>query len=246
MVAAVESYVFEHPEARAWNVVQFLSESFNIQVSRQLVQVIISTRLNYSFKRTRKIGPDLRDNPEYNVRVRQFVNKLHQTFLEKRLVVSVDESGVDPRCRPQYGYSKKGHQAILYHPPVSCSRHVRTSLIMAIASDGSRHHRLTTDKVGGDIFADFIMSAPFPPGSVLIMDNHTVHDTESVQVALSVKEYTVLFMPPYSPEFNPIEMFFGTLKTSFYKFRYSKSFTTVESVLEEQRYQQRAHPVAGK
>ena len=73
MIAAIESYVFEHPEARAWNVVQFLSDRFNIKVSRQLVQIIISARLNYSFKRTRKRGPDTRHNPVYHARVDQFV-----------------------------------------------------------------------------------------------------------------------------------------------------------------------------
>lgn len=105
--------------------------------------------------------------------------------------------------------------------------------MMAIASDGSIHHQMTTEKVGGDIFADFIMAAPFPPGSVLIMDNHSMHNTESVQVAIHVKEYVVLFTPPCSPEFNPIEMLFGTLKSNFYKFRYSVSFSSVEDVLEQ-------------
>lgn len=233
MVAAIESHVFEHPEARACTIVRFLSERFNIQVSRQLVQTVLSRRLNFSFKRTRKRGPDLCNNLEYKARVSQFVKKLHQAFCDKRLIVSVDESGADQRCRPHYGYAKKGHQAILHHPPVSCPHHVRTSLIMAIASDGSRHHQLTNDKVGGDIFADFILSAPFPPGAILIMDNHNMHDTESVQVALNVKGYIALFTPPYSPEFNPIEMLFGTLKNKFYNFRYSRSFTSVESAFQQ-------------
>ena len=60
-----------------------------------------------------------------------------------------------------------------------------------------------------------------------------MHDVEAVQVAIEVKGYTVLFTPPYSPEFNPVEMFFGTLKVRFYQVRSDINFTTVEESITE-------------
>jgi transposase len=103
---------------------------------------------------------------------------------------------------------------------------------MAIATNGSQSHVMHNVSVDGDMFADFILNLPFEQGSVLIMDNHSMHDTELVQVAVAAKGYRVIFTPPYSPEFNPIEMIFGTVKNDFYTLRHRTNFSTVETTLE--------------
>jgi transposase len=46
------------------------------------------------------------------------------------------------------------------------------------------------------------------------------------------KGYRALFTPPYSPEFNPIEMIFGTIKNEFYTIRYDADFQTVGTALD--------------
>ena len=233
MIDAIKLYMFENPTCRAGHIQLFLSNKFGITVSRQLVQVVLSTRMNLSFKRTRKRGPDISSNPEFRVRFREFVRVLHNAFETGKNIVSVDESGADPRCKPLYAYAERGQPAILHNPPVACGAHVRTSLLMAIASDGTNAYELTTGGVDADAFADFILSMPFKEGSILIMDNHSIHDTDAVKVAMIVKGYTPLFTPPYSPEFNPIEMIFGTIKTEYYALRYSKEFTTVQDTLRK-------------
>ena len=125
----------------------------------------------------------------------------------------------------------RGQPAIVNQPPVKVSQHVRTSLLLAIASNGDRFHVLKTGSIDGDIFADFILAMPFPVGSVLLMDNHSIHGTDEVLVALHVKGYRVLYTPPYTPELNPIEMVFGTIKDEYYLDRYETTFTTVEEAL---------------
>ena len=160
-----------------------------------------------------------------------YIRRLKEHTDLGQVLVSIDESGFDERVRPVYGYAMKGQQAITYHPHVYVSKHKRTSLLMAIGSDGSRMHGLFNETTKGEDFADFILGLPFPPGSAIILDNHSIHDVECVQVAMAVNDYHPLFIPPQSPEFNPIEMVFGTLKNDFYRFRHSALFTTVDDAV---------------
>ena len=230
MIEAIKQFMSGNPSTRAKDVKQFVKDRFNIDVSRQLVQVVISKRLGMSYKRTRKRGRTMEEDMEYVSRRDNFISRLKGFSNSK--IVSIDESGFDERVKPVYAYALKGMPAIAYQPKVKVSDHTRTSLLMAIASDGSRVHELHKNSINGEAFADFILSLPYSPGTAIILDNHSMHDIENVQVAMLVKDYQPLFIPPHSPEFNPIEMFFGTTKNDFYKFRYSDDFSTVRNAIE--------------
>jgi transposase len=235
MVQSIKEYMQSRSNDNilANDVKSFIKETFDIEVSRQLVQIIISKRLNISYKRTRSRGREVGRDDEYETRKNDFITKLSVARSENRIVVSIDESGFDQRSRPSYGYAEKGKIAIRYKPTVKVSDHRRTSLLMALGSDGSKVYQKVRDTIKGDLFADFILDLPFPPGSVIILDNHSMHDIESVQVAMVVKEYVPLFVPPQSPEFNPIEQFFGTIQVAFRRFRYKSNFSTVSNAIDE-------------
>ena len=137
---------------------------------------------------------------------------------------SCDESGFDLRCRTVYGYAKKGDRAILNVPRITrVGRHSDRlhSLVMAMHMDGTCHHQVVLGSVNGNIFSQFIATAPFPPGTVVLLDNHSMHKTAAVRAEAARLGYTLLFTPPYSPEFNPIELMFGSIKGEFYKLRYT-------------------------
>jgi hypothetical protein len=93
---------------------------------------------------------------------------------------------------------------------------------MGMHMDGSKHHALLTGSVRSAHFADFMSQSPFPPGTVVLLDNHSMHKTKLVQSYAQSKGYTLLNTPPYSPEFNPIELVFGITKNAFYKSRYDE------------------------
>ena len=50
------------------------------------------------------------------------------------------------------------------------------------------------------------------PGQVVILDNLSVHKAASIREALAERQCEVLFLPPYSPDFTPIEQAFSKLK----------------------------------
>ena len=73
MVEAIKTFV-EDVGVRAHDVQHFIKERFHVDVSRQLVQIILSKKLNLSFKRTRKRGRSKEYNPEYESRARHFID----------------------------------------------------------------------------------------------------------------------------------------------------------------------------
>lgn len=66
-----------------------------------------------------------------------------------------------------------------------------------------------------DVFEMFVSDALVPnlhPGDIVVMDNLSSHKQPRVKALIEAKECSVLFTPPYSPEFNPIEEAWAKLK----------------------------------
>ena len=73
------------------------------------------------------------------------------------------------------------------------------------------------------VFKQFIINAlcsrNLKEGDVLIMDNASIHKIAPVRELLTQNGVTVKFLPPYSPQFNPIENIFGYIKSKCNNFR---------------------------
>jgi DNA-binding Lrp family transcriptional regulator len=141
--------------------------------------------------------------------VRTFCEGLREAERSSPLVVSIDECYFSERVLPLYGYSKVGRKCVVAAPQGSWKK---VSLLLAIASDGSQHYEMFDGSVAGKTFAGFVTGLPFPSGSTLIMDNVAFHKNTSAADAMG---FRVLFTPPYSPQFNPVEMAFSKAKAAF-------------------------------
>ena len=139
------------------------------------------------------------------------------TFLYRReFFVWIDETGSASRdAIRKYGYSLRGTRPE-YHRLLT--RGKRINAIAAMSSTGIIALDLTTDTVNGDKFFDFLRASLIPnmmsfngtnPQSIVIMDNCSVHHVEEVTELLRQAGIIVLFLPPYSPDLNPIEEAFG-------------------------------------
>jgi transposase len=86
---------------------------------------------------------------------------------------------------------------------------------------GLRHQRLTAPMVvdgpmDGELFLAWVEQFLCPTlrgGDIVILDNLSSHKVEGVQDAIAAVGATVLYLPPYSPDLNPIEKLFAKLKT---------------------------------
>ena len=143
-------------------------------------------------------------------RTTSFCRQLLEARQGQDLVVSLDECYFSERVLPLYGYSRVGQKCVVTAPTGSWSK---ISLFLAIASDGSMQYELVSGAGNRKLCAAFLEALPYPPGTTLLMDNVSFH--HRLQHVTDAKGYRVLFTPPYSPQFNPVEMAFSVVKTAF-------------------------------
>jgi hypothetical protein len=125
-------------------------------------------------------------------------------------IVSVDECSFSEKVQPQYGWSQIGSPCLIRY--ASGGWHTR-SLIMAVSSSGQVEYMMQDGGVKRYQFADFIARLQFPPGTVIIMDNCSIH--KKLEHVFEAKQYKILFLPPYSPQLQPIELAFSIVKNHF-------------------------------
>ena len=133
-----------------------------------------------------------------------------------------DETGLDRcDCIRRYGYSVCGEPLVSERLLV---RGERINSIACMSMAGLLECKAMAHTVDGDSFYDFIQASLLPhlmpfnginPHSVVIMDNCLVHhvprDVEMIQEVRAL----VHFLPPYSPDYNPIEEAFSKVKANF-------------------------------
>ena len=74
---------------------------------------------------------------------------------------------------------------------------------------------VTDGPINGEMFLAYVREFLCPtlqPGDTVILDNLSSHKVSGVEEAIRARGATLLYLPPYSPDFNPIEKFFSKLK----------------------------------
>jgi transposase len=137
--------------------------------------------------------------------------------LQRRLnpdrLVFLDETWTKTNMTPLRGRGRRG-QRVLGAAPFG---HWNTSTFMA----GLRHDRLVAPLVldgpiNGRSFRAYVEQCLAPtltPGDIVIADNLGSHKVAGVREAIEAKGASLLFLPAYSPDLNPIEQVFAKLKT---------------------------------
>ncbi len=90
-----------------------------------------------------------------------------------------------------------------------------TTLIAALGLEGIRCSTVVDGAVNGDVFESFVEFVLVPelrPGDVVIMDNLSSHKRQRTRELIESMGAELVFLPPYSPDLNPIEMVFSKIK----------------------------------
>ncbi len=127
-------------------------------------------------------------------------------------IAYVDESGIDSYLYREYGWSPRGQQLI---GEVSGHRYRRVGIVAAklgheiiapLVFDGTMDHSLFERW-----FSQCLLPA-LPDHAVIVMDNASFHRKKMLNIFAQKAHRSLLFLPPYSPELNPIEHFWCWLK----------------------------------
>ncbi len=136
---------------------------------------------------------------------------LTQQFDPERLVF-VDEMGANTSLSPIYAYSPRGQRAYCSVPR---NRGPNTTLLSCMSVEGMGPSLTVEGATNRDVFEAYVervLSPELRPGQVVVMDNLTAHKGERVRELIEERGCELLYLPPYSPDFNPIEEAFSKIK----------------------------------
>ena len=138
------------------------------------------------------------------------------------MFIFLDETGTDRRdALRRYAYSWRGKLARAHRLLV---RGQHLSSIAIMSTNGVLDCQVVTGGVDGDVFYDFVQSRLLPhlmpfngvnPHSVVVLDNASIHHVDGIMTMVEDVGALVLFLPPYSPDYNPIEELFNLVVLSF-------------------------------
>lgn len=144
--------------------------------------------------------------------------KRKQRRLEIEKLVFLDETGAKTNMTRHYGWGPSDQRVIEFVPH---GHWETTTLIHAIDCKGSRASMITNGPTTIDVFelyVDWLLLPALSPGDILIMDNLSSHKSSRVLEKIHAVGVDVLFLPPYSPDLNPIEQIFAKIKASLCRF----------------------------
>ena len=123
----------------------------------------------------------------------------------------LDESGFGAFIhRRLYGYALRNMPAIVKEPFYNCGN---MSMLSTIGLDGVVLQHYVRGAFDAELFLGYMreLVMEMPAHSYLVMDNCRIHHThiDMLRALFALKNIAILFLPPYSPDFNPIEKFFG-------------------------------------
>jgi transposase len=132
--------------------------------------------------------------------------------LPSEKIFFIDECGINQYLYREYGYAPKGQPVI---GNVRGSKFKRLNIVAAKCVDRIVEPLVydgTTDSVLFECWFENRLLKAIPKGSVLILDNATFHRKAKLRLLADRADCDVLFLPPYSPDLNPIEKFWAWLK----------------------------------
>ncbi|MBS0184033.1 MAG: IS630 family transposase [Nitrospira sp.] len=139
--------------------------------------------------------------------------RLRERYIRRGLqLVHVDECGFAPSATRRYGYALKGHRV---DGLTSGQRRPRTSLIAARIGTNFAEPYLFEGTCDAEVFNAWLKVRLCPRltrAHLVIMDNAAFHKSPETAKLIQHTGATLLFLPPYSPDLNPIEHDFAALK----------------------------------
>ena len=135
-----------------------------------------------------------------------------QVDLDPEKLVFIDETGLSTKMARRYGRSPRGERC---RSGVPHGHWKTTTFTGALRLTGMTAPMVLDGAMNGIAFRAYVEQVLVPtlsPGDVVVMDNLPAHKADGVRQAIEKAGAQLRYLPPYSPDFNPIEMAFSKLK----------------------------------
>jgi transposase len=164
----------------------------------------------------KRFRPSEQSRPDVQARREAFVAEVANIDVER--LIFIDESGCNRSMALSYGRAKHGQRVYDRKP---AHKGENFSIVGAVRADRILCHQTVQGSVNGPRFVEFIERRLCPrlyPGDVVVMDNLRLHHAPIVRELIEDEGAQLIFLPPYSPEFSPIEPCWSFVKHQLRKF----------------------------
>jgi transposase len=200
--------VREQPDATSQELADALIDKTGVETSPSGVKRALH-RLGFTPKKKSFVAEE-RDQPVLKWRRRILAALL--MVIDVRRLVFLDESFCNTSMAREYGWAPLGRRCWAKRP----GGHWKTLTLIGAIRVGQKP-KLTTHigSINGDVFLRYVRRRLVPwlrPGDIVLMDNLKAHKVAGVREAIEAAGAWVIYLPPYSPDFNPIELWWPNLK----------------------------------
>ena len=135
-----------------------------------------------------------------------------QKTADARCLIFLDESGLKTNMTRLYGRARGGARCLDSAP---CGHWETVTILSSIRLDGETESLVFEGAVDRKMFDAYIEEGLAPalrPGDIVVMDNLNAHKSQKAHETIRKRQAEVLFLPAYSPDFNPIEKMWSKVK----------------------------------
>ena len=147
-------------------------------------------------------------------------------------LVFIDETGINTGMTRLYGRASSDRRVVDCTPDI---RFERTTVLSSIRASGEMVPLIFEGSLDGEMFGEYVAQCLAPalkPGDTVIMDNLSSHKVEGVIEPIIAAGATVRYLPPYSPDLNPIELMRSKIKACLRKLK-ARTKEALEQALVE-------------
>lgn len=127
-------------------------------------------------------------------------------------LVFIDESGIDHGIQKERAWAKKGQVVVGKR---SGKHFLRTNIVAGLCNKKCIAPMCFSGSCNTEVFNTWVKDSlikELEPGQVVVLDNATFHKSKHTEDLIKSVGCSLLFLPPYSPDFNPIEKFWAKMK----------------------------------
>ena len=209
VVDVIKTGILNNPFISIIELQDIVVKTLNVQVSRELIRRAIA-RQGLTKKKARMYGISTTQKEK----TQTFLDCREKFQKQQRRFVSIDETSFGRSGLIVRGYSMKGTKLYVKK---KCPRMTTTSVVACVSEDGLVHKKALKGAFNTQRFLEFLAEMKIQSGTVVLLDNVSFHHSRVIQDFADERGIDLLFVPPYSPWFNPIEMCFSVVKKHFYQ-----------------------------
>lgn len=174
---------------------------------------------HHRFQRTQSLGSDFEkksiraaEQDRTDVAAKRVAWSAWQKTVDGGRLITLDETGFKTNLTPTHGRAPRGKRVV---DKVPHGHWKNTTCLAAMSSQGIICADVFDGGMTGARFLEWVRNTLVPklrPGDIVVMDNLAAHKVKGVAEAIAAAGAQVRYLPPYSPDFNPIEKAFSQIK----------------------------------